>query len=237
VLVPWGFFQLGYRIRSFQPGLPVDVHVAMLRGDPQCIAPELVFTTSLPAVAANVPLANTEAVVADGFLPAGLDELASQVYGVLVAAGTSPGDPANWVSNLAVLDLAMGTLSADQLDLISARDNPQAYVVQLFHDTKQRVETWIYDGGGPGRIFQFVNGRPIPRDDENERATATVAAPPVVFDPGRFGPATTPAQVRALLGDPDHVVPGSAGTQLWVFDDSQMSVTVQNGLVRQIEAH
>lgn len=239
VLVPWGYVRLGYRLRSFQPGIPVDVHVALLRdgGGPQCIAPELVFATALPPVAANVALANLEAAVVDGFLPAGFDDVASKVYGVVVGAGTSPADPANWLSNLAVLDLAMGALSADQLDLIAARGNPQAYVVQLFYDTKQRVETWIYDGGGLGRIFQFVNGRPVARDDDDERAAATAGGPPVFFGPGRFGPATTPAEVRALLGDPDRVVAGAAGTQLWVFEDAQMAVTVQAGLVRQIEAH
>jgi hypothetical protein len=238
ILVPWGFVQLGYRIKSFQPGVPVDLYVAIVLdgGGPQCIGPELVFASGGPAVASGVPLANLEDAIADGFLPAGFDAIASAIYGVLVAAGTSPGDPANWLSNLAVLDLEMGTLSLEQLLVIAERGNPNAYVIQFFHETAQRVETWLY-GSGLGRVVQFVNGRRLAADDDDERAAASVVTPPVFFDPGRFGPTTSPAEIRALLGDPDRVVTSPAGAQTWFFEDSDMSVTVRNGVVRQIEAH
>jgi hypothetical protein len=185
----------------------------------------------------GLPLANTQAAIADGFLPAGFNTVSGAVYGVLVAAGTSPGDPANWVSNLAVLDLAMETLSLDQILLIAERGNPSAYVIQFFHDTAQRVETWLYDGGGLGQVFQFINGRPVARDDDHERASASVVAPAVFWDPGRFSPTTSPAEIRALLGEPDRVVTSPAGAQTWFFEDSHMSVTVHNGVVRQVEAH
>ncbi len=238
ILVPWGFVQLGYRIKSFQPGVPVDLYVAMLLdgGGPQCISPELVFTSGGPAVASALSLANMETTIVDGFLPAGFEAITSAAYGILVAAGTSPGDPANWVSNLAVLDLAMGTLSFEQRRVIAERGNPNAYVIQFFHDTAQRVETWLY-WSGLGPVVQFINGRRLARDDENERAAASVVTPPVFYDPGRFGPATSPAEIRALLGDPDRVVTSPSGAQTWFFEDSRMSVTVRGGVIRQIEAH
>jgi hypothetical protein len=53
------------------------------------------------------------------------------------------------------------------------------------------------------------------------------------------GPLPPPprADVRALLGDPDRIVRGSPGTQAWVFKQSGITVTVENGVIRQIVAH
>jgi hypothetical protein len=238
ILVPWGFVQLGYRIKSFQPGVAADLYVAMLLdgGGPQCMSPELVFASGGPAVVSGLALANMEDAIVDGFLPAGFDAITSSLYGVLVAAGTSPGDPANWLSNLAVLDLELGTLSLEQRRVLAERGNPNAYVIQLFHDTAQRVETWLYESG-IGPVVQFINGRRLVRDDDDERAAASVVTPPVFYDPGRFGPTTTPAQIRALLGEPARVVTSPSGAQTWFFEDARMSVTVRGGLIRQIEAH
>ncbi len=238
-VVPWGWLDLGYRITRLQAGIHADLYVAMVTATTdRCVAPDAVFTaTTMAAVAPNVAVENGHATITSGALP---DQLGAQVmtlYGVLVVPGTSPADGDNWVSNLATLDLVMGALSPSQRDLIAARGNPHAYVIQFFRDSHERFDTWLYEGGGNGQVFQFVNGRPLTSDDPDGRASAKITGTPVAFGPGRFGPGTTPREIRTLLGDPDHVITGPPGTQVWVFDGSQMRITVENGVVRQIAAH
>lgn len=239
ILVPWGYADLGYRIESFQSGLPVDLYLALqLRtGGPACTSSELVFGSGLPAFAADLALADTQGAINAGFLPTNVGRLGMTIYGVLVARGTSPASSANWVSNLASLDLAMGPLSSRQLEVLATRGNPDAYAVQFFHDTKQRVETWLYEGGGLGQSFQFVNGRSLFTGGEDERASATVGSSATFYDPGRFEPGTSPAAIRRMLGDPDRVVTHPSGGRAWVYKESGITVTVKNGVVRQIEAH
>lgn len=243
LLVPWTHMDLGYRIKSFQPGRHVDLYVALLLGGgtgEQCISPDRVFASVQPFVS-DLALENTQGTISAGHLPGRVLPVRMTVYGVLVAHGVSPADPNNWISNLAALDLLMGTLSSRQHEVLAERGNPKAYVIQFFYDTEQRIETWRYDGGGVGQVFQFINGRPVTRgggeNDDLERARAHAATPATFFGPGRFGPGTTPAEIRALLGDPDRVLPGSPGTQAWVFKDNGITVTVENGVIRQIVAH
>ena len=238
ILVPWGYVDLSYRIKSFQPGLRVDLYLALLVENQVFLfmGPGLVLTPTLTPFATDLALSNTQPVIIAGHLGGQVNPLAMTLYGVLVPRGTSPLDPANWISNLASLDLALGPLSSRQVEVIAERGNPQAYVIEFFHDIKLRIETWVYEGEGLGNVFQFINGRSLPSDG-NERLPATIVAPAVLYDPGRFGPATTPGEVRSFLGDPDRVVSNSPGTQAWLYKGSDITVTVQNGVIRQIEAH
>src|SRR6185295_17659323 len=141
-LVPWGYENLGYSIKSFQPGLRVDLYFALLQGGRECIAPEMIFTSPPPASASDLALSDSHTVLTEGYLPAQLPSRTMTLYCVLVPHGVSPADSANWVSNLAALDLAMGTLSSAQRDVLAARGNPDTYLIQFFHDTQQRLETW-----------------------------------------------------------------------------------------------
>jgi hypothetical protein len=234
-LVPWAYEDLRYKVKAFQPGLHVDVYLALREGGSgtPCPAPETAFTSTLAPFATDVPLANTQAAITAGFLPDQLGRLTMTLYGVLVAHGKSPADPANWVSNLAALDLAMGPLSSRQLQVLAERGNPQAWVVQFLRDSRRRIETWTYPGG----VFQFINGSTLATGGENQRASASTPTPPTAYDPGRFQPGTTPVQIRGLLGDPDRVVSKPSGVQAWIFKRNRMTVTIQNGVVREIAAY
>jgi hypothetical protein len=239
ILVPWGYVDLRYRIKSFEPGVHADLYLGIRfgGGSEQCTDPSAVFTSELAAYATDLVLSDSEAAVNTGFLPQNVDRLVMTLYGVLVAHGTSPADPANWVSNLASLDLLMGPLSSKQLEILAERGNPSAYLIQFFYDKKQRIESWRYEGGGLGQLFQFVNGRSIATGGENDRARASVPTPSTFYDPGRFGPATTPDDIRALLGDPDRVIQHSPGNRAWIYKNSGITVSLEGGLIRQIEVH
>lgn len=234
-LVPWAYEDLRYRIKSFQPGLHVDVYVAIRQGGAgsPCPAEETVFAAALPPFAADVALSDSQAVISAGFLPDQVARLTMTLYGVLVPHGQSPADPHNWVSNLAALDLAMGPLSSRQQEVLSERGNPQAWTIQFLRDSRRRIETWTYAAA----VFQFINGSTLASGGENQRASASTPTPPTAYDPGRFQPGTTPAEIRALLGDPDRVVSTSDGAQEWTFKANRMTVTLQNGVVRQIAAY
>ncbi len=234
VLVPWGYLDLAYRIKRLKAGPRLDVYLAMIDGGDQCVAPESVFTAALPPFASDVALEDGRTVITSGTLPDQVSPLVTTLYGVLVAHGTSPADPANWVSNLTSLDLAMGSLSAAQNEVLAARGNPRTYLIQFTRDSRLRLDTWLYDGGP---AFQFANGRPLKTGTDDERARATVASAPTAFGPGRFTPGTTPAGIRALLGDPDRVIKDSSGAQVWVFNGTNITVTVKGGLVRQVSAY
>jgi len=238
-LVPWSYVDLRYRIKSFQPGLHVDLYLAMRQaaGTSPCPAAENIFTTALPAFASDLALSNTQAVITTGFLPDQLPFVTMTVYGVLVPHGRSPGDPASWVSNLAIMDLAMGPLSSRQSAVLAERGNPDAYTIRFLHDSNRRIETWTYGGGGSGQVFQFINGSLQSTGGGNDRASASLPTPVTAYDPGRFQPGTTPAQLRALIGDPHRVVTKPSGVQVWIFKTSRMTVTIQNGVVRQIAAY
>lgn len=238
-MVPWGYIHLSYLIQSFQPGRHADLHLALLLQDDaqQCLAPESVFASGLPAVATNLALANTQAVIVARHLPADLRPSVATLLGVLVAPGTSPADPTNWISNLAELDLAVGSLSSRQKDVIAAQGNPQAFLIDFDRDRNLRSEIWIYQRGGSGHEFHFINGGVVGSPQEGERAGGAPGGA-TRYDPGRFSPATSPADIRALLGDPDHVVHGAVpGRIAWIFDGARMTVTLTNGVITRIEVY
>ncbi len=240
LLVPWGYVNLAYRLKSFQPGLHVDLYLGLLLGDgsPQCVSPDMVFASGLSPFANDLALSNSEAVITAGHLPPQVNPFSLTLYGVVVGHGLSPADSANWVSNLAAMDLAFGPLSSDQLDVLAERGNPQAYVIQFFRDQEQRIESWVYDGGGLGQVFQFVNGRRLASDNaDTERAADSASSSATFFGPGRFVPTTTPAQIRALLGDPDRVLTKSPQLAVWFFTTNRITVTVENGAVSRVEAY
>jgi hypothetical protein len=239
ILVPWGYADLRYRIKSFEPGVHADLYLGLRfgGGGEQCTDPGAVFTSGLSAYATDLALSDSEAAINTGFLPQDVGRLVMTLYGVLVTPGSSPADSANWISNLATLDLLMGPLSSRQLEVLAQRGNPSAYLIQFFYDKKQRIETWRYEGGGLGQLFQFVNGRPLATGGESDRARASILTPSTFYDPGRFGPATTPDDIRALLGDPDRVIEHSSGSRAWLYTNSGITVTLQGGLIRQIEVH
>jgi hypothetical protein len=235
VLAPWSYSALSYRIKSFKAGLGVDLYLAMLldgEGN-QCVSPESVFTYSLPPFVTGLALANTQADIFAGKLPARVNDVALTLYGVLVATGTSPADSANWVSNVAALDLAMGTLSSPQNEVIADRGNPPAFIIDFDRARGRRVETWIYPQGN----FQFINGAVVGTPDDGERASGS-ARPAARYSPGRFSPATTRQEIRALLGDPDHVIRGSVpGRSAWIFDGAGLTVTLEGGVIRRVEVY
>jgi hypothetical protein len=232
-LVPWGQVHLGYRVQSFRSGLPVDLYVALLPTDgTQCVSPDLVFAPGLAPEAAGVALANTQGVIETGRLPAHVDGRTATLYGVLVRAGTSPTDPANFVSDVAALDLVFANLSSTQDAVIAALGNPLAYVISFDHARRRRLETWRYPGGVH---FQFLNGGAVGDAPPVESLTGA-GSRATGWDPGRFSPAMTATDLRNLLGDPSRVVSGAtAARQAWIFGDAGITVTLDAGVVVQVE--
>jgi hypothetical protein len=239
IWVPWGYVNLSYQIKSFQPGLRVDLYLVLIfhGGGYLLFGPGPSFTTDIIPFASNLVLSNDQATIIAGFLS---DQVGSQIltlYGILVAQGKSVLDPANWVSNLAVLNLALGPLSSSQTEIIANQGNPQAYIINLDHNRQQRRETWIYQKGDMGHNFEFINGAQVGVPLEGQRATGA-DGPPTRYDPGRFSPSTTPKTIRDLLGDPDHVIQGAApGRVAWVYNSAGVTVTFANGVVLQIEVY
>jgi hypothetical protein len=236
-LVPWGYVHLSYRIQSFRAGLAVDLYVATVPTDgQQCVSPELVFTTTLTPHAANLALANTQGVIASGYLPASVGARTETLYAVLVQAGRSPADADNFVSNVAALDLVFSNLSSAQAAVISAQGNPDGYVIGFDHERRQRIETWRYQGGELGGHFQFLNGGVVGDPPTAERSSAGAGGGrPVGLGPGALSPATTPTDLRNLLGDPDRVVRPKAGRVVWIFESAGATVTLDDGIIRQIQ--
>jgi hypothetical protein len=232
-LVPWGHVHLGYRVQSFRQGIPVDLYVALVPTDgAQCVSPDLVFGPGLAPEAVGVPLANTQGVIASGRLPAHVAHRTATLYGVLVRAGTSPADPANFVSDVAALDLVFTNLSSTQEAVIAATGNPLAYVIAFDHARRQRLETWRYPGGVH---FQFLNGGVV-GDAPPVQPLTGAATRASAWDPGRFSPAMTATDIRHLLGDPSRVVSGAtAAREAWIFGDAGITVTLEAGVVVQVE--
>jgi hypothetical protein len=242
-LVPWGYVRLSYRIKSFQPGLRADLHLALLvEGEgSECVGPDLVFASGLPAFATDLALSDMQGVVIERQLPAHMSPVVSTLYGVLVARGMSAADPENWISNLAALDLQLGTLSRRQHELLAKRGHPSAFRIEFDHTAERRLETWTYRGGGLGQVFHFENGRPLRagEDEEKRRSSSPAGARSgTLYSPGRFSPTTSVQEIRALVGDPDHVLPGSRpGVQQWVYDEARITVTLSGGTISAIEAY
>jgi hypothetical protein len=232
-LVPWGYVHLGYGIQSFRAGLPVDLYVALVPTDgTQC--PAFVFTAELAPHAANVALANTHGVIASGYLPPHVGSRTATLYAVLVQAGRSPVDPNNFVSNVAALDLVFSNLSSAQAAVIAAQGNPEGYVIGFDHERQQRLETWRYRGGELGGHFQFLNGGVVGDPPTVKRASAGTSRP-AALGPGAFSPATTPTELRNLLGDPDRVVRPKPGRVVWIFESAGATVTLDDGVISQVQ--
>ena len=235
VLAPWSYSALSYRIKSFKAGLGVDLYLAMLldgEGN-QCVSPESVFTYSLPPFVTGLALANTQAGIFAGKLPARVNDVALTLYGVLVATGTSPADSANWVSNVAALDLAMGTLSSPQNEVIADRGNPPAFIIDFDRARGRRVETRILPAG-QFPVHQRRRGR---HADNGERASGN-ARPAARYSPGRFSPATTRQEIRRCSVIPTTssadrcpgVVHGSSTARV-------STVTLEGGVIRRVEVY
>jgi hypothetical protein len=236
VLVPWAYVNLSYRIQSFKPGLPVDLHLVLLpAGAGTPCADDAIFSSMLPPFAGDLTLSNTQTTILAGYLPGQVAPFTMKLYGVLVGRGASPADPANWVSNLAVLDLAFANLSSRQAEILARQGNPQAFIVGFDHVRQERSETWFYRGGALGDLFHFVNGAAVGNGESAGHDHAD-GGTPTPFDPGKFTPSTTTTQLRNLLGDPDHIVRGAAGRRTWIFDHARITVVIDNGVITQVGA-
>jgi hypothetical protein len=234
--------RLAYRTQSFQPSLRADIYLAVVLPGPTLlfIRGDLGFTEALTPFVSNFPIGTNETTIVAGHLPASIAGVAVTLYAVLCRPGMSPADTANWLSNLASLNLELATLSLPQQELLADRGHPNAFRIRFDHAAQSRLDTWIYQGGGLGQTFHFQNGRPllVDQDDEDERYSGggTTTPEPTLYSPGRFTPSTTIQQIQALLGDPDHVLE-VAGRELWVYDDSRITVTVGGGAIAVIEAY
>ena len=234
-LVPWGRVRLACIISSVLPNLKTDLYVALLDHN----AATLVFLRqNLPATLApepftkNVAVSGQELLLLELELPESLLEARYTLYSALLKPG-APLVDASFLSDIAVQELFLGTLSGVQMEALALRGNPSVLSIVFQHNSRQRIETWLY---GATVTYTFENGRLVSGPGEDARMDASAGKQePVAVGPGLFQPGTSEAQLTAFFGEPDHILqPGPLNRFTWYYDDAGLSVTLENGKILQI---
>lgn len=238
-LVPWGYVHLSYSVTSFQPDVQADLYLALLGEDGALFfwGEGSGLTTDIVPYRSDFLLADCDDVILEGDLPESLPSTRFVLFGVLTPHGTPVLEASRWLSDLASLTIVFGNLSGEQKKVLAERGNPHRMNILILRETRELLETWSYGTREYGS-YEFRNGSVIAGPVEGEGMSASNAGSmPTILDPGWFTPTTAPADIRGLLGDPDHVVGyETPGVTTWLFDDAGVSVTVTDGAVSWIGA-
>jgi len=241
LLVPWGHFRLEYQLKSFRPDLRGDLYVALyVEGGPLVfLRNDMLATTSVIPWTTDVPLTDHQGLILAGDMTDALPDLTYTVFAVVIRNGTSLLDFANWLSGLARITFATGNLSGDQTEILRENGYPHGFDIQFDHTARERVETWCYGRDTPDTVYQFVNGGLLLSEEQaggqERRSAGGRQGAPAQLGPDRFSPATTPEEVRGLLGDPDRVVEsGIPGLTRWIYGDAGAGITFDDGVIVQV---
>ena len=237
-LVPWGHVRLACTISSTAANLKADLYVALL--DHQASA--LIFfrqnqaTTLTPEpFIKDVTVSEQEFVILELDLPEAVPEARYTLYSALLKPG-APLIDSSFLSEVAVQELFLGPLTGVQMEVLALRGNPSVMSIIFMHDTKRRIETWLYSATV---TYTFENGGLVSGPGEDARLDASAGKQePAAVGPGTFCPGTSQAQVALLFGEPDRILkPGPPGRSVWYYDGSGVSLTLENGKILRIEVN
>jgi hypothetical protein len=147
-------------------------------------------------------------------------------------AGMTP-DPANLApflaSNIARKTVTYAALSPAQQALIETRGRPDFLTATWVAATREKTESWMYLTPTPVTRFRFLNG--VLQGQEPVAGVTESVGPK--FDPARFTPRTTQAQLTADFGPPTTIEPLAEGFVVlhWA---SGLDVVVLDGVLSSV---